>query len=283
MDQTLLAEKFAKIGANLKFIVLGERRRVMSSRLPVDIDVIQGRLGEEFEIEYNPDVDFDLSVLDLRPRDKHLLLMLKCPSEGNGSSSVEKVRFLCGHDERHYFVCGIPDDARVSTVRQAKLALLPEALVQAHTLRKGKPGDLLKRKNVTGLRQGEWLFVKVDNFEPRSTALIRRNEPISRGARSKPHICEELYAGGGETVYYHPRYAPSGVTESEMLVLRSELETTGVSIRGSFKLRTRDAEVYVRGYVRHPDHKTIVLHGWHRVLMNREAESKASVAIAFLD
>ena len=37
----------------------------------------------------------------------------------------------------------------------------------------------------------------------------------------------------------------------------------------------RNAGVYVRGKVRHADHKTIVLHGWHRVLMNTEGEAKA--------
>ncbi|MGA7496337.1 MAG: hypothetical protein WBX00_06360 [Isosphaeraceae bacterium] len=45
----------------------------------------------------------------------------------------------------------------------------------------------------------------------------------------------------------------------------------------------RNAGVYVRGRVRHADHKTIVLHGWHRVLMNTEGEAQARRNVAFLD
>ena len=32
----------------------------------------------------------------------------------------------------------------------------------------------------------------------------------------------------------------------------------------------RNPEVFVRGHVRHADHATIVLHGWHRVHLNSE-------------
>jgi hypothetical protein len=46
---------------------------------------------------------------------------------------------------------------------------------------------------------------------------------------------------------------------------------------------TRDAEVYARGEVRHKDHKTIDLCGWHRVYMNRERFARHAPQIAFLD
>ena len=45
----------------------------------------------------------------------------------------------------------------------------------------------------------------------------------------------------------------------------------------------RDAAVYVRGEVRHPDHKTVYLEGWHRVFMNTENRSMAMRFLAFLD
>jgi hypothetical protein len=45
----------------------------------------------------------------------------------------------------------------------------------------------------------------------------------------------------------------------------------------------RNASVYVRGHIRHADHKTIILHGWHRVLMNTENQAKAMRNVAFLD
>jgi hypothetical protein len=36
----------------------------------------------------------------------------------------------------------------------------------------------------------------------------------------------------------------------------------------------RNPCVYVKGRIRHADHATITLHGWHRVLMNTEGQSK---------
>jgi hypothetical protein len=45
----------------------------------------------------------------------------------------------------------------------------------------------------------------------------------------------------------------------------------------------RDPELYATGAVSHPDHNTIVLHGWHRVLMNTEGEARAMRHVAFLD
>ena len=52
---------------------------------------------------------------------------------------------------------------------------------------------------------------------------------------------------------------------------------------GRWRQMVRDPELYAKGAVRHPDHNTIVLHGWHRVLMNTEGESKAMRNVAFLD
>lgn len=51
----------------------------------------------------------------------------------------------------------------------------------------------------------------------------------------------------------------------------------------SWQRMTRDAEVYARGQVRHPDHKTIDLDGWHRVHMNRERFARHAPQIALLD
>jgi hypothetical protein len=45
----------------------------------------------------------------------------------------------------------------------------------------------------------------------------------------------------------------------------------------------RDAAVYARGAIRHPDHRTIWLPFWHRVLMNTETRSRTMQQVAFLD
>jgi hypothetical protein len=41
--------------------------------------------------------------------------------------------------------------------------------------------------------------------------------------------------------------------------------------------------VYVRGRVRHPDHKTVVLDGWHQIFSNTEHLSAAMQNDVFLD
>jgi hypothetical protein len=48
-------------------------------------------------------------------------------------------------------------------------------------------------------------------------------------------------------------------------------------------MMTRDPELFARGTVRHPDHATITLHGWHRVVMNTEHQSSAMRHVVFLD
>lgn len=51
----------------------------------------------------------------------------------------------------------------------------------------------------------------------------------------------------------------------------------------NWRTMRRNPVVYVRGSVRHADYKTIVLHDWHRVLMNTEGQSRAMRNVAFLD
>jgi hypothetical protein len=42
-------------------------------------------------------------------------------------------------------------------------------------------------------------------------------------------------------------------------------------------------KVYVRGRVRHPDHATVTLDGWHEVFSNTEYLSKAMGEVVLLD
>ena len=53
--------------------------------------------------------------------------------------------------------------------------------------------------------------------------------------------------------------------------------------RSHFSVMRRDASVHVRGEISHPDHATVSLNGWHRVLMNTENRSIAMRFVAFLD
>jgi hypothetical protein len=45
----------------------------------------------------------------------------------------------------------------------------------------------------------------------------------------------------------------------------------------------RNATVFVKGRVWHPDHKTVLLNGWFRVEMTTENQAPAMRHVAFLD
>jgi hypothetical protein len=107
-------------------------------------------------------------------------------------------------------------------------------------------------------------------------ADVLRNEPIARG-RGRPHQCEYLYRTGGVEVFVS-REHPNGLTAAEYWNLDGSERR-----RQQWEERVRDAEVYVRGLIRHPDHSTIKLPYWHLVVMNTETRARAMQDLAFLD
>jgi hypothetical protein len=269
MDTSNLLIKFARIGARLKVTDRPSRRFGGASGV-ISLDVQQDREGEFFEVARGSGSDPDVAVLDVQPADRHLLLLVR---EGD-----EKQKFLCGHDERHWFVAAVPESAPVGTVRQAKEALKPLEVQMAQDLQKLRAQARNRRKNAAYRRQGEWFFLPVPDIHV-NESLVLRNEPLRRGNGGKPHWVEFCYRTGGENVYVCPRH-PNGVTAKEyqrILTANPRAKAWG------WQSMRRNAGVYVRGRVRHADHKTIVLHGWHRVLMNTEGESKAMRNVAFLD
>jgi hypothetical protein len=265
MDTNFLDAKFARIGARLK--VAGRRGRTPGV---LSLDVRADRKGEFFEIVTPPGTGAEVAVLDVQPADRHLLLLVR---EGEG-----KGKFLCGHDERNWFVAGIPESAPVGTVRQAKEALKP-AEVQAAQARQGLKGKARnRRRNAAFLRQGEWFFLPVPGFVV-DERLVLADEPLRRGNGGKPHWAEFCYRTGGETVYVCPRH-PNGLTEERYKgILAGNPKARG----WGWRTMRRNTGVYVRGRVRHADHATITLPGWHRVVMNTEGQSKAMRNVAFLD
>jgi len=90
-------------------------------------------------------------------------------------------------------------------------------------------------------------------------------------------VCQELYRKAGVLVYVN-RLHPNGLTQTEFARL-SEKERN----KPGWNRMVRDAHVFVRGTVRHPDHKTIFLDGWHEVFMNTETQAAAMRNVAFLD
>jgi hypothetical protein len=269
IDTEFLESKFARIGARLKSADDFGRRRIRMEGA-VAFDVQSDRRGEFFEVLGRLDGATEIEVLDVQPADRHLLLMVR--------ESGEKHKFLCGHDERHWFVAAVPETAPVGTVRAAKEALKPAEVRTAQALARvgGAAGN--RRKNAAYRRQGEWFFIPTPELVVHE-ALVLRDEPITRGNGGKPHRCQFCYRTGGVPVYVCRRY-PNGVNEAEY---QRVLEDRPESIRWGWRIMSRNAEVYVRGRVRHPDHRTITLHVWHRVLMNTETQAKAMRRVAFLD
>jgi hypothetical protein len=268
MNAILLCNKFARMGARLEVAERSAGRTRTSGG--VSLNVLSDRNGEYFEIATRPGVEPEVAVLDVQPADRHLLLFVR---EGE-----EKSKFLCGHDERHWFVAGIPEMAPVGTVSQAKEALKPAELLAIQNRVGLKAKARSRRKNAVYVRQGEWFFLPLPKMAV-DERLVRSNEPLSRGNGGKPHWAEFCYRTGGEEVYVCSRHL-RGVTVAQY---KSILARKPLAKGWGWVTMRRNAGVYVKGRIRHADHKTIVLYEWHQVVLNTEGMSRAMRSVAFLD
>jgi hypothetical protein len=107
--QSQLETMFQRMGARV-------RVRESFSRNRSGIDIRSDKHGEYFDIGVEAADRVEYEVIDIQPRLRHLLLMAR---RDNG-----KQKFLCGDDERHWFVCAVPG-ASVSNVISAMEALQP--------------------------------------------------------------------------------------------------------------------------------------------------------------
>ena len=229
------------------------------------VDIGKDKRGEFFHIGL--DASVDLHVMNLDKAIRHLLLFAV-------DGERRKYRYLCGHDERHWFAAAIAEG--VSTVEGALQSLKPAQVVEAQAGLKSK--DRIRRRNAATLRQGEWFFIPVPDLKV-DPGCVLRNEPIRRGNGS-PHIVQEVFRRGGETVYRCGKY-PEGVTEGEYNRL---IEEEPKRRFWDWTSMVRNMEVYGRGKVTHGDHATIILDGWHRILANTESEAWFMVqTLVFLD
>jgi hypothetical protein len=273
MDRKHLENHFARMGARVQLHADDPDFRFTQDTDPgaARLNVLKDREGEFFDIECLRGKTAEISVLDVQPRDRHLLLLVR-----NGAGT--KSKFLCGHDERHWFVAAIPESAPVGTVRQAKEALKPAA-VRVRQDRQGlRARQRNRRKNSAYVRQGEWFFLPEPHLDVDERRVIRR-EPLTRGNGGKPHMAEFCYRCGGTKVYVCRHY-PAGVSMDKYQQL---FRRDPAAHRWAWRVLVRDPEVYARGRITHPDHKTIVLAGWHRVLMNTEHRAAAMRHVVFLD
>ena len=208
-----------------------------------------------------------LTVLQVQPQERHLVLLVR--------ESKWKDRFLCGHDEREWFVAAVRGNA--TTVAQAREALKPEVIRVAEVREGVRPRERQRRRNAASIRQGEWFFIPQPGMTVKPSEIVYR-EPIRR-ERGKPHVVAELYRTGGVTVHTCPEH-PNVFTEE---AYRSLLARHPEAKQWAWSVIRRNVSVYARGTVRHPDHATITLPCWHQVLMNTENSTGQMGNVAFLD
>jgi hypothetical protein len=268
MCPTPLHTSFSRMGARLQ---LGEWNSTdaRARNQPLTLDVRSDPEGEFFDIRLRPRARPELDVIDLRRRDRHLLLRAR---EARGPHF-----FLCGHDEQHWFVAGVPGND-LTSVAVALEALKPPEVVEAQRRQGVKGKDRQRRKNAASVRQGEWFFLPVPKLHVDKKQVLC-NEPLSRGAGSKPHWVEFLYRKGGEAVLVCDAY-PQGL---KLAAYYDLLRRKPRARTWDWRRMVRNPEAYVKGAVSHADHKTIVLQVWHRVVMNTEGQSQAMRHVVFLD
>jgi len=274
MNEIALKKKFRSIGAK---VVLDEVSRPVWRRDPVvpfELDVV----GDTFEIRLEPESKPEIVVAQARPRERHLLLTIATEAESDRPKAGRDVqRFLCGYDERAWFVAAVPAKPGAATVAQAMEALKPEVVRQAQARARLKGRRRNKRRNAAFVRQGEWFFVPAPEFQIDDWFVLRR-EPMQRG-RGKPHVAEFLCRSSGTRVYVCQHF-PNGLTEQ---AYRKYIHRKPESKKWRWHVMVRNPDVYVKGRIVHPDHRTVRLAFWHRVAPNTETEAPSMRHMAFLD
>jgi hypothetical protein len=237
------------------------------------VDIGRDGHGSFFDVTLGPDADRRVEVLDVQPDRRHLLLLVR-QLEGDRDG---KHKFLCGHDERDWFAAAVPETSGVATVGTAMEALKPREVLTAQARKRLKTRHRNRRHNKAFIRQGEWFFIPTPELvvDPK---LVIAGEPLARG-RGKPHWAEYLYRSGGVNVYVSAKY-PQGLSESTYRRLVAEKPEMR---QVPWRVMRRDAKVYVCGKIRHPDHKTVKLNGWHQVVPNTESRAASMRHLVFLD
>jgi len=143
-----------------------------------------------------------------------------------------KRHYLVGVDERQLFIAQVPK--AITTVKQAHQELKGARVETAEGRAPGRT-----------LRQGEWFFL---NPTPAELQELKRYIKKNRTAIVK----KAPLPGGG-----NPH------TADEMVTMPAK------RLRHGFPVN-RSQEIYVRGRIRHKDHKTLKFASWRKVLRNAE-------------
>jgi hypothetical protein len=161
--------------------------------------------------------------------------------------------FLLGIDERQLFIAQLRGPA--STVEEARKHL-GRTVQFADGTRKGSSLD----------RQGEWFFL-----ETRETT----REEISMALDStRAAIRKKVNIGG-----FLGRPGMNPHMADELVVLPSSVTNTdSARMAGGNPRRLLRNRVFVRGSIRHKDHKTVKFSQWREVIANNEGETAMSTS-----
>jgi hypothetical protein len=241
-----------------------DRKSLRRLQHPMSIDVVSDEPDEYFDIQLSPDVQ--LAVVDVQPRQRHLLL--------SAWNAVGEDRFLCGHDEYHWFVAALPHESDALTVEAAMESLKP-LLVKRLEERKHKGKH--HRKSDVYMRQGEWFFLpcphaSIDRKQVSHGGMLHRGD-------SKPHHCTFLYEDG-EREYECARYPKLAFFESEY---KHILKTRRKAKQWGWRQLPFNPTLYAKGWIEHEDHSPLFLDIWHRVEMNRESDRLSMSRMIYRD
>ena len=262
MNTANLQRGFAKMGADLLV------KQV--SQTGFRLDIVSHKKGEVFLLEIDKEIKDQIIVYatDIQPKLRHLVMVVSGKTE-----DFDNQTFLCGHDERHWFAANVSNG--INKVQAAMNDLKPNEVTSALLRKKVPKAKRNKRHNSAFKRQGEWFFMPAPKVVL-DERFIRFNEPLTRSWRSKPHIIEEVIRTGGERVWICTKY-PNGISKERYLrLIRKKPKAKSWGWR---ELR-RNPNVFGRGKVKHPDHATIYLNSWHKIVMNSESVTEN---LTFLD
>jgi hypothetical protein len=278
MMEQQIEHEFEAMGARVKVMPhLSSRRNTRALRSSgsmthtghvdtIQIDIQRDGVGEFFDVRKGSEVRIEIP--DCLPAERHLLLIAHHGRWGPTAT------YLCGRDERSWFVAAIPESANAHTVQSAMDALKPKEVWLAMQKFEVPMENRNRRRTAAFVRQGEWFFIPRPGIDVPERNVLH-DEPIRRGA-GNAHMCQFLHRVNGELVWVNKLY-PNGLTKPELdRLLPAERKMSWWPTR-------RNARVFVRGYVRHPDHSAIWLMHWHQVVMNTETQARAMQHVAFLD
>jgi len=165
------------------FEAIGAEARIATRGTAFEIDVVPEANRELYALTYPWGDTITAEPLDVKPRLRHLVLDVygeRLPIGG---------RFLCGHDEYHWFVAALQFNQGTQTVRGAMESLKPPEVLRAQK-RMGVRHRRHRRTTAAYVRQGEWFFLPRPKLRVNESMVERNGHLVREGG--KPHEVEWL-------------------------------------------------------------------------------------------